>query len=103
MLPFAAPPSPCRCALRAKLDLGPIAVLATVPDVSLRETGMTATGYSLLATVVFAIVAALQAVRAALDIPITIGDMPVPMLASWIACGVATVLATLGYMASKPD
>ena len=61
---------------------------------------MTAANYSLLAAVIFALVAILQMVRAAKELPVTIGQTSVPIWASWVACGVAVVLASLGFAAS---
>jgi hypothetical protein len=61
---------------------------------------MTATNYSLLAAVIFTLVAILQLVRAAKGLPVTIGQTSVPIWASWIACGVAVILASLGFAAS---
>lgn len=61
---------------------------------------MTAANYSLLAAVIFALVAVLQLVRAAKGLPVTIGQTSVPIWASWIACGVAVILASLGFAAS---
>ena len=61
---------------------------------------MTAANYSLLAAIIFALVAILQLVRAAKALPVTIGQTSVPIWASWIACGVALILASLGFAAS---
>ena len=61
---------------------------------------MTAANYSQLAAVIFALVAILQFVRAARRLPVTIGRTSVPIWASWIACAVALVLASLGFAAS---
>jgi hypothetical protein len=58
---------------------------------------MTAANYSLLAAVIFAVVALLQMVRAVRGLPVTIGQTSVPIWASWVACGVAIILAWLGY------
>jgi hypothetical protein len=62
---------------------------------------MTATQYSVLATLIFALVAVLQMVRAVAGVPVTIGRTSIPIWASWIACGVAIILAWLGYAASQ--
>jgi hypothetical protein len=62
---------------------------------------VTAHQYSLLAALVFALVAVLQIVRAGARLPITIGQTSIPIWASWVACGVAIVLAWLGYAASQ--
>jgi hypothetical protein len=61
---------------------------------------MTATQYSLLAALIFALVAVLQFVRAVTRLPITIGQTSIPIWASWVAGGVAIILAGLGYAAS---
>jgi len=62
---------------------------------------MTATQYSLLAALIFALVAVLQLVRALTGLPVTAGQTLIPIWASWVACGVAIALAWLGYAASK--
>jgi hypothetical protein len=62
---------------------------------------MTATQYSLLAAAIFALVAALQILRAVTGLPVTIGQTPIPIWASWVAGGVAIVLAWLGYAAGN--
>jgi hypothetical protein len=60
---------------------------------------MTATGYSLLAAMVFSLVAILQIVRAVARLPITVGQTSIPIWASWVAGAVATVLAWFGFLA----
>jgi protein-S-isoprenylcysteine O-methyltransferase Ste14 len=62
---------------------------------------MTASQYSVLATLIFGLVAVLQIVRAVAGVPVTIGRTSIPIWASWIACGVAIILAWLGYAASQ--
>ena len=62
---------------------------------------MTATQYSLLAALIFAVVAVLQVARAVLGLPVTIGQTSIPIWGSWIAGGVTFVLAWLGYSASR--
>jgi len=62
---------------------------------------MTAGHYSLLAGLIFGLVAILQAVRAAKGLPVTVGRTSIPIWASWIACVVAIILAWLGYSASQ--
>jgi hypothetical protein len=61
---------------------------------------MTAAGYSLLAALIFALVAVAQAVRAALAVPVTLGRTAIPVWASWLACVVAAILAWLGFSAA---
>jgi len=69
-------------------------------DAHLEDDAMTATQYALLAAVIFALVAVLQLIRAVMGLPVTIGQTSIPTWASWLACGVAIVLAWLGYAAS---
>jgi hypothetical protein len=66
-----------------------------------KEAAMTATQYSLLAALIFALVAVLQMVRAVTGLPITVGQTSIPIWASWVACAVAFILAWLGYSASQ--
>ena len=66
-------------------------------------TPMTAKNFSLLAAVIFAIVAILQLARALSGAPIIVGTtFPVPVWASWIACIIAAALAWIGFRASRP-
>ena len=60
---------------------------------------MTPQQYSLLAALIFALVAVLQIVRAVAGLPVTIGRTSIPVWASWVACVVAIILAWLGYAA----
>ena len=62
---------------------------------------MTAAYFALLAAAIFALVAVLQLVRAVMRLPVTVGQMSVPISASWVACGIAVILAWLGYAASQ--
>jgi hypothetical protein len=63
---------------------------------------MTAKNFSLLAALIFTIVAVLQFARAVSGWPITIGTtISIPLWASWTACIVAAVLAWLGFNASR--
>jgi hypothetical protein len=62
---------------------------------------MTATHYSVLAALIFALVAILQFIRAIAGLPIIIGKISIPIWASWLACAVAIILAWLGYAASQ--
>jgi hypothetical protein len=61
---------------------------------------MTAAQYSLLAALIFALVAVLQIARAVMRLPIMIGQASIPLWASWLAGGIAMMLAWLGYAAS---
>jgi hypothetical protein len=61
---------------------------------------MTAASYSLLAAIIFSLVAILQIVRAAARLPVTVGQTSIPISASWVAAAVAVILAWLGYSAS---
>lgn len=62
---------------------------------------MTARSYSVLAAAIFTVVAILQLVRAIGGWPVTVGDMGLPVWASWVACIVAAGLAWLGFTASR--
>jgi hypothetical protein len=62
---------------------------------------MTASQYSLVVALIFACVAVLQIVRAVTGLPVTVGQTSIPIWASWLACGVAIILAWLGYSASR--
>jgi hypothetical protein len=63
---------------------------------------MTAKNFSLLAAVIFAIVAVLQLGRALSGTPVNIGTtISIPLWASWVACVVAAALAWLGFNASR--
>ena len=62
---------------------------------------MTAKSYSVLAAVIFAIIAILQLVRAISGWPVTVHDIGLPLWASWVACIVAAGLAWLGFSASR--
>jgi hypothetical protein len=60
---------------------------------------MTASYYSLLAASIFALVAALQFVRAIGGVPVIIGRTAIPVWASWVAFGIAVILSWLGFVA----
>ena len=62
---------------------------------------MSATVYSWIAGFIFAIIAILQLARAIVGVSITIGDVSVPLSASWGAVVVAAILAWLGFRASR--
>ena len=63
---------------------------------------MTAKNFSLLAALIFAVVAVLQFIRAISGAPVTIGTtISIPLWASWVACVVAAILAWLGFAASR--
>jgi hypothetical protein len=63
---------------------------------------MTAKNFSLLAALIFGVVAVLQLIRAVSGAPVTIGTIiSIPLWASWIACVVAAILAWLGFAASR--
>ena len=63
---------------------------------------MTAKNFSLLAALLFAIVAVLQFARAVSGWPITLGTtISIPLWASWVACILAAALAWLGFNASR--
>jgi len=62
---------------------------------------MTATKYAMLAAALFAIISALQLVRALAGWPITVGSTMIPVWVSWIAFIVAGALAWIGFMAAR--
>jgi hypothetical protein len=62
---------------------------------------MTADNFSRLAAVIFAVVALAHLVRAVSGWPITLGDISLPVWASWVAFIVAAMLAWLGLTASR--
>jgi hypothetical protein len=63
---------------------------------------MTAKNFSLLAALIFAVVAILQFIRAISGTPVTIGTtISIPLWASWVACVVAAILAWSGFAASR--
>ena len=62
---------------------------------------MIAAQYSLLAASIFALVAVLQLARAVARLPVLVGQTSIPIWASWVAFGVAIILAWLGYTVSR--
>jgi len=62
---------------------------------------MDARNFSLLAAIIFAVVAALHLIRAIAGWPIAIDAMTVPVWASWIAFLITAVLAWIGFAASR--
>jgi hypothetical protein len=63
---------------------------------------MPANYYSLVAALIFTLVAALQLVRAIRRWPVTIGTTSIPLWVSWVAFVVAAILAWLGFAPSQP-
>ena len=62
---------------------------------------MSASAFSVLAALVFAVVSILQLGRAVLGAPVSIGSYDVPVWASWVAFLVAGVLAAIGFTATS--
>ena len=62
---------------------------------------MNAQRFSMLAAVVFAVVAILQLARALGGWPLTVGETEIPIWLSWIAVIAAAGLAWLGYRAAR--
>jgi hypothetical protein len=62
---------------------------------------MTAKNYSLLAAVIFTIVAILQLSRAVMNVQVMVGSHTMPAWPSWIAFCVAGGLAWLGFSAAR--
>lgn len=63
---------------------------------------MTAKQFSLVAALIFAVIAVFQLIRAVVGMSINIGDISVPASVSWGAFVGGTILAWLGYRASRP-
>ena len=61
---------------------------------------MTARSFCILATFIFATIAALQLARALTGLPVTAGKITVPIWPSWIAAFALAGLAWPGYQAS---
>ena len=62
---------------------------------------MSAKSYSLLAGILFLIVAAGHAARLFMHVKIVLGSHMVPVHASWIGLAVSGILGILGVMASR--
>ena len=62
---------------------------------------MTARNFALLAAAIFTIVALMHIARLFYGWPVTIGTLSIPLWASWVGCGVAALLAWLGFKASR--
>lgn len=62
---------------------------------------MTARSFSILAAVIFMIIALLQLTRALAGWEITVGTTAVPLWPSWLAGLVAVTLAWLGFTARE--
>jgi hypothetical protein len=60
---------------------------------------MNPVAYARLAGTIFAIVALAHVARLVLGTPVVIGEVAVPMAASWVGGGVAAALAVLGWRA----
>ena len=62
---------------------------------------MSATVYSWIAGLIFAVIAVLQLARAIVGVSITIGTVSVPLSVSWGAVVVAAILSWLGFRAAR--
>lgn len=62
---------------------------------------MTARSFSILAAVIFTIIALLQLTRAVAGWDITVGATALPVWPSWVAGLIATTLAWLGFTARE--
>jgi hypothetical protein len=58
-------------------------------------------GFRTVAGLVFGLISILQAVRAALQVPVQIGSTYVPFVASWIACLIFAILAIWAFRPSS--
>jgi hypothetical protein len=77
------------------------AVTTGLSSTSFRVTSVDAKRFSLLAAAIFAIIAALQFVRALSAWPITLDTLAVPVWASWVAAVAFSLLAWFRFSASK--
>jgi hypothetical protein len=66
-----------------------------------QEDVMTARSFSILAAVIFTIIALLQLTRAVAGWEITVGTTALPVWPSWVASLVAITLAWLGFTARE--
>ena len=74
----------------------------TIAEQDNQQDLMTTQSYSRLAALIFAVVAALQLIRAVSGWPITVGaTTSIPLWANWVACVIAGVLAWIGFEASR--
>ena len=62
---------------------------------------MSAKIYSTLVACLFSLMAVAQLVRAFQQVPLMVGDVAIPVVASWVACGVLALLAILGFTAKR--
>ena len=62
---------------------------------------MSATVYSWIAALIFAVIAVLQLARAIVGVSIMIGNVSIPLSASWGAVVVLAILSWLGFRASR--
>lgn len=62
---------------------------------------MTTKNYSLLAAVIFTIIAVVQLTRAVMGWEVMVGSTLMPVWLSWVAFLVAGALAWLGYSAAR--
>jgi hypothetical protein len=65
-----------------------------------QETIMSSKGFAAIAALIFLFVAAAQGYRAYNEIPVSIGSFELPVMLSWVACGVLGLLGFLGLRAS---
>ena len=66
---------------------------------SMEQTNLDPIAFARLAGAIFAIVAALQLLRALSGWPIIVGRTEIPLWASWVACVIAGLLAWFGLTA----
>ena len=62
---------------------------------------MTTKSYSLIAALIFAIVAILQLSRAIMGVHLVVGSHTMPVWPSWVGFAVAGTLAWLGFSAAR--
>ena len=57
--------------------------------------------YTVIAALVFTVVAALQLARAVYGWPVIVGSTEIPIAVSWVAAALASVLAIAGFMTAR--
>jgi hypothetical protein len=79
----------------------PVVPLGTLPE----DLRMKPRSYTLLAAVIFAIIAVLQLMRGILGWPVMVetawATLSIPLWPSWVACAAGAVLAWLGFTTAR--
>ena len=62
---------------------------------------MTASNFARFAGTLFGLVALAHVARLVLDVPVTIGNAPIPMAASWLGAAVGAALCAWGWRVAR--